>query len=206
MTEEEMQAKIDEAVESAVSGLKTKNAELIGKLNKLRKQGDIDPEQVAEIEAARDKALTDLAKATKDLKAANANAEKIQKALQSETAFTQKLLVDNGLTAALTANNVTMPAMLKAAVAMLRPGVQLEIDGENRVPKFGDKPLDEAIKSWADSEEGKFFRSAAANHGGGANGGGGGTGEQNTMTRAAFTGLSAEKKVDLSKKGIRLTD
>lgn len=202
LTEEELQSKIDETV----SGLKAKNNELILELRKIRKNGDITPEQFSELETERDKALADLAKANKELKAANTTAEKAQKALQSESAFTQRLLIDNGLTAELTKNNVTLPHMLKAAQAMLRSNVQIEIDGDNRVAKFGDKALSEAIKEWAASDEGKHFVSATVNGGGGGTGGTGGTGDKSTMTRTAFSALTPDKKVELSKKGITLTE
>lgn len=96
--------------------------------------------------------------------------------------------------------------MLKAAQAMLRSNVQIEIDGDNRVAKFGDKALSEAIKEWAASDEGKHFVSATVNGGGGGTGGTGGTGDKSTMTRTAFSALTPDKKVELSKKGITLTE
>jgi uncharacterized protein YnzC (UPF0291/DUF896 family) len=49
-----LQAKIDAAVEAATSGLKTKNAELLGKMkttsDRLKLFGDIDPEKIKEIQ------------------------------------------------------------------------------------------------------------------------------------------------------------
>ena len=57
------------------------------------------------------------------------------------------------------------------AQAMLKEGVTIEIDGETRVAKFGDKTLTDHVKEWAGTDEGKHFVTAANNKGGGSLGG-----------------------------------
>jgi hypothetical protein len=170
----EQQEEVNALIEAATTGLKNKNTELLSELKKARKSAEITPEQMAEVEAERDKAQAELQAAHKAAKDAAKAHEQAVKALEQESGFTQKLLVDNGLVAELTKNGVTNAVSLKAAQAMLRGGVKVEVDGENRIAKFGDKSLDIAIKEWAASDEGKHFVTAANNSGGGAQGGSGG--------------------------------
>jgi hypothetical protein len=201
ITEDELNAKIEEAV----SGLKTKNTELLGELKKARKAGEITPEQLAAVEAERDKALNDAAEAKKAATKAAKDLDTITKKLESESKFTQNLLVDNGLVAELTKAGVTNPHHLKAAQAMLRAGVQIETEGENRVAKSGGKNLADFVKEWAGSDEGKHFVSATNNSGGGAGGGKGGVAGK-TMQRSAFESATPAEKASFISAGGTLTD
>lgn len=162
-------AAIDAAVQAAVAPLIAKRDELLGEVKKLRKSAEITPEALATVEQERDKLQSDLAEAKKALKAS----ETTTKQLEAERGFTTKLLVDNGLVSELTKHGVTNPVHIKAASALLRGGVQIVEDGENRVAKVGDKALSEFVKEWASGEEGKFFVSAPSNAGGNAPGGAG---------------------------------
>lgn len=185
------------AVEEATSGLKAKNTELLAELKKARKSAEITPEQLSEVEAERDKLQGDLQAANKATKDAVKVSDAATKALEQETGFTQKLLIDNGLVGELTKNGVTNAAHLKAAQAMLRAGVQIVVDGESRVAKFGDKALSDYVKEWAGSDEGKHFVAAPANSGGGAQGGGGKI-QGKTMTRKEFDSKTAAGDVSLA--------
>lgn len=161
-------AAIDAAVQAAVGPLIAKRDELLGEVKKLRaKSSDgVTPEALAAIEQERDKLQTELSDAKKAIKASEATA----KQLEAERGFTTKLLVDNGLVSELTKHGVTNPVHIKAASALLRGGVQIVADGENRVAKVGEKALADFVKEWASGEEGKFFVSAPSNAGGGAPG------------------------------------
>ena len=170
-----LKAAIDEAVESATTGLAGKNRELLAELKDARKGQAIDPAKVAALEDRIDALTADLATANKAAKDATKAAEVAAKALESESGFSQRLLVDNGLMAALTAHGVSDPYYQKGAAALLRSHVQVVIDGDNRIAKIGDKPLDDAIKEWAGSDEGKRYIMAPGNSGGGAPGGAGGS-------------------------------
>lgn len=75
--------------------------------------------------------------------------------------------LDLGLTGALDEINVK-PELRKAAMALLRTNADIDDDGKI---SLGDKPLSDAIKEWAKSDEGKAFI-ANGSSGGGANGGG----------------------------------
>lgn len=172
ITQEELDAKIAEAVD----GLRQKNEQLLGEVKKLKKGRDIDPAEIQALESERDELRSKLTAAEKAAKIATKDAETIRKQLESEASFNQRLLVDNGLTEALTKNGVTNPVHLKAAKALLMQGIKVELDGDNRVAKMGDKPLTDAITEWASGDEGKHFVAAPGNAGGGAAGGGAGNG------------------------------
>ncbi len=201
----EEKAALAAAIEDAVSGLKSKNTELLAEIKKARKNAEITPEQLAEVEAERDKLSNDLQAANKQLKIVAAEFDKTKKLHEEETGFTQKLLIDNGLVSELTKHGITNPVHLKAAQAMLRSGVQIVVDGENRTAKVGDKALCDHIKEWATSDEGKYFVTAPNNAGGGAAGGGGDSQNQLTMKRSAFEAMNPLQKVEFSKKGGKLT-
>ena len=190
----EQQAEIDAMIEAATGGLKSKNTELLAELKKARKSAEITPEQLSEVEAERDKLQSDLQAAHKLVKDATKAAETASKALEQESGFTQKLLIDNGLVGELTKHGVTNAAHLKAAQAMLRAGVQIVADGENRVAKVGDKALSDYVKDWAASDEGKHFVAAPNNSGGGANGGSGKGGSVDTSKMSATQKMEAGRK------------
>lgn len=165
-------AAVAEAVEEATGGLKAKNQELLGKLKKAQQGSTIDPADFEAVERERDQLKADLtaankaaAKAANELKAANERAEKAE-------GFTSNLLRDNGLNEALVKAGVTNPVHLKAAKAMLASQVQIVAEGDIKLPKVGDKPLADFVKTWADGDEGKHFVTAPAGNGGGAGNGG----------------------------------
>lgn len=202
----EVKAAIKEAVEAAVKPLTEKRDELLNEVKQLRKGKQVSPEDLEKLEQAHEELKGQLTQAQKDLKTAQTTAEKATKDLESEQGFTKKLLIDNGLLENLSKNGVTDPAYQKAAVAMLRSGVEIVIDGENRVAKVGDKPLTDHVAEWAKSDEGKRFASANGNSGGGAGGGAGGGGGGKTMTRAAFDALDPAGKATFSKEGGKVTE
>jgi len=162
---------VKDAVDEAVTGLQSKNTELLGKLKKAQKDAIIDPADHAALQSELDENQTKLASALKDLKVATKAADDSKKAFDGEAKVTHDLLVDNGLSAALLANGVKKASYLKAAKAMLAGQVTLTADGDKRVAKVGDKALADYIKEWATSDEGKTFVDAPGNVGGGAIGG-----------------------------------
>lgn len=185
LTEEELQAKIEEAI----SGLKAKNTELIGEVRALKKGRTVDPAEIDKLEEQLEATKAKLTATERDLTKAQKAAETATKTLEAEKGFTQKLLVDNGLVSELAKHGVTDPAYLKAAQAVLRSGVQVVEDGETRTAKVGDKALSDYVKEWAASDEGKRFVTAPNNGGGGATGGAGKAGGK-TMSRADYDAKS----------------
>jgi len=170
----EIQAVIDAAVDSAKAGLQAKNQELLDKNKKLMKGQEIDPQTVIDLEAQIDKLQSDLSTAHKSGKESVKTLETLQAQLKAETGFTQKLLIDNGLTDELVKNGVA-PQFLAATKAMFAGQAQIIADGDTRVAKIGDKSVSDFVKDWAASDDGKHFVSAPANGGGGSQGGRGNT-------------------------------
>lgn len=201
----EVVAAIEAAVEAALTPIKAKNTELIGEVRELRKGKTIDPAELERRDAKIEELQTQLTDANKSAKDAKTAAEKATKTLTTEQAFTQKLLVDNGLTAELVKAGVKEPAHLKAVKAMLAGQVQIVVDGENRTAKVGDKALDAFVGEWAKSDEGKFFVSAPNNNGGGAQGGNG-NGSGKTISQTAFNQLKPADRAKRMAEGYTLTE
>ena len=202
----DVKAAIEAAVAEATAGLVAKNQELLGKLKKATKDAQIDPSEHAALQSELDATQAKLAEATKALKAANTEAEKFKKAYESESKLTHNLLVENGLTDALTKAGVTNPVRLRAAKAMLSGQVQLVAEGDNRIAKVGDKALADYVGEWAKGEEGKYFVAAQQNGGGGAPGGAGKGGNVKSLTRTAFDGLDVAAKSKFIADGGTVTD
>jgi hypothetical protein len=202
------QEQLDAAVEKATGDLQGLKDNLTAALDeakeakrKLRAASEIKPEDVAAIEAERDKALADLAAANKAAKDATAAAEKATKALETETGFTQKLLIQDGLKSALIANGVKDEDFIDSLTAKFAAGASVVVDGETRKAMHGDKPLGDYIKEWAGSEAGKKFVAAPANSGGGSGGGGKGGEGGKTMLRSAFNALPSAGQAAFVKEG-----
>lgn len=194
------------AIEAITAPLVAKNAEVLRELKEARKGKTIDPAELEKLESRIDSLTAELTTAQKTAKDATKAAELATKAHADESGFTSRLLIDNGLVSELTKHGVTNPISLKAAQAMLRSGVAISADGENRVAKVGDKTLSDYVKDWAASDEGKHFVTAPANSGGGANGGGtGGTGKQ-TASRTQFDAMGQSERATFAKAGGTVTD
>lgn len=204
-TKKALKEAVDAAVAEATEGLKNKNAELLAKLKKAQKDSTIDPAEHQQLQAELEQTQAKLATAEKTLKTVTAEAEKVKKALEGESGFTSKLLIENGLNDALLKAGVK-PEMQKAVKALLSGQVTIKIEGDKRNPVIGDKSLSDFVGEWAKSDEGKHFVSAPNNQGGGAKGGGKGNENAKTMTRAAFDALGPADKAEFSKGGGTLTD
>jgi len=167
-------------VNDAVSGLKDKNTELIGKLKKATTQlngfVDVDLKQLAKdsktlkaLQKKQDEAennykklygqqtdqhKTDTDKLTSERDTARKEVKTLKKTTKLQTA-----LVEHHVD----------PVMMQAAEGMLLPEISLTDEGEAMV---GDKKVTEFIKSWAETDVGKRFVTDG-NSGGGAGGDGG---------------------------------
>jgi hypothetical protein len=135
-------------------------------------------DRLAAIEAEKEQAEADKAKASGDVEAVRTQLEtKHGRELKAATdraekaeAQVQKLVIDSGLSAALDEARVK-PELKRAAAALLREGVELKDDDGEPTAYKGGLPLAEAIKLWAEGDDGKPFV-LAGNSGGGAPGGG----------------------------------
>ena len=162
------QEELDLAIEEATKPLINKRDELLKELKTARKNlenvGDVEKlhERIEALENERDTALKQFKDTAKQL-------EQVSKSLESESGFTSKLLLDNGLTDALVKAGVKKE-LLPAVKALLSGQAKVVADGEGRKAVIGDKAMSDYITEWSSSDEGKHFIQAPANGGGGADG------------------------------------
>lgn len=83
-----------------------------------------------------------------------------------ESAYTNRLLVDNNLQEALTKAGVK-PELLNGAMALLKPKVKVINEEGERKPMVEDKTIHDFITSWVESD-GKAYRHIPQSIGGGA--------------------------------------
>ena len=200
ISEEELKAKIDEAIESATGGLAKKNQELLAELKEARKGKAIDPAEIDRLQSKIDALEADLGTAAKAKKDQEKALKLAQDALASESGFTQKLLLDNGLTDALVKAGVAAQ-YLPAVKAMLGTQAKVVVDGDSRKAVIGDKDLTDFVSGWATSDEGKHYLAAPNNGGGGASGGSGGASGQKIWTRERFDSASHFERSEFAKAG-----
>ena len=201
----EVQEAIKKAAEEATSGLISKRDELLAEVKKLRKNQEIKPEQLEELENQVETYKTKWTEAEKQAKAIAQEADKVKKLYEAESGYTNNLLVENGLNEALVKEGIAKQ-FLPAVKSMLKGQVQVKIEGNERKAIIGDKPLSEFVSEWSKSEEGKHFIAAPANSGGGSNGGGDTKGAGKTMPRSQFDGISSGEKNSFLKGGGKIID
>jgi hypothetical protein len=162
------QIELEQAIEEATSALVKKKNELLAELKTARKNAEnsIDADKLQDkiesLETERDTLLKQQKENTKALETAT-------KLLESESGFTSKLLLDNGLTDALVKAGIA-PQFLPAAKSLLSTQAKIIAEGDTRKAVIGDKELSAFVKEWTSSDEGKHFVQAPANGGGGADG------------------------------------
>ena len=201
----EAQEAIKKAAEEATSGLISKRDELLAEVKKLRKNQEIKPEQLDELENQVEVYKTKWADAEKLAKATAVEAEKVKKLYEAESGYTNNLLVENGLNEALVKEGIAKQ-FLPAVKSMLKGQVTVKIEGNERKAVIGEKALSEFVSEWSKSEEGKHFIAAPANSGGGSNGGGDAKGAGKTMPRSQFDGISSADKGAFLKDGGKIID
>jgi hypothetical protein len=84
---------------------------------------------------------------------------------------------------------------LGAVEALLTSRITIEGKGKDAVVLLDDKPIDEAMKSWASSEDGKVFVAAPGNGGGGGGRGPGGGGQQNNPWKKDSLNLTEQGRI-----------
>jgi vacuolar-type H+-ATPase subunit I/STV1 len=195
---EEGKAAIAKAVEEATSGLKTKNDELLGTIKKEKETKKSLEERLDEIEKAKKEAEEEAALKSGDIEKIRESlqqkhskeVEELTNKLSDRDTRLQKLLIDNGLTDALTKAGVHKDYMdaTKALIKANNKAEITEIDGET-IAQIDGKPLTEFVSQWSQGDQGKPFIAAAENGGGGANG-----------TNSGGKANTAKKKADMSVK------
>ncbi|MEM6902244.1 MAG: hypothetical protein AAF556_03275 [Pseudomonadota bacterium] len=177
-----LDAKVQAAVEQAVTGLKSKNDELLGKNKTLSDKVNELVAKLAETEAGASEEKEKAARAANDIEALEktlterhtGELDGLKSQLAEREQQLNQLLIGNGLKAALVEANVGK-AFMAAAEALLRSNdIKIEaVDGQPTATVDG-KPLKEFVQAWSQSDEGKHFVSAGDNAGTGAKGADGG--------------------------------
>lgn len=167
MTEEEMKAKIEELTQ-AVEGLTSKRDELLAE-KKAEQVKRREAEQAAEqaAEDARAKAEEAAAKAgdvdalRKQLEAKHAKEiERLTGERDGAQGQLQKILIDNGISDALTTAKVA-PEFMRGAALQFRDGLEIEMrDGGAFV---GDKSLADAVSEWVQADGAAYIAASGAN-------------------------------------------
>lgn len=203
-------AKVTADFEKRIEAIDAKKTEALEEAKRakaeLRKVKEISPEDFTALEAERDKLSTDLAEANKLLKATTTERDGLKKTLETETGFTQKLLIQDGLKSALLSSGVKDEDFIDALSTKFAAGASIVVDGDVRKAMIGDKPVADYIKDWAASDAGKKFVTAADNNGGGAPGGKGGGQGAKTITRTAFDALDPVAKMQIAKDRVQVVD
>lgn len=160
---------VAEQLATETAKLTKKVGELVSENRKLKAKGDVSPEDHQRLQQAHDDLEEKLNKANADLKGATTKVATLEKDVQSKEGALKSTVLEAGLLSALTAAGV--PAQfLKASSAMLRDGAEVVIENGVATAKIGGKPLADAVKAWAGSDEGKHFVEAPHNNGSGAKG------------------------------------
>lgn len=165
----EVKAQIDAAVAAATEALADNNRKLTNELKNVRakmRDGTIDPDE-------HQKALDRVEELTGEVnrlsKKYEADTGKLSKSLTEKESALHTLVIDGGLTESLVKEGVK-PELMNAAKAMLRGKAVIKAENGTFTAVMGDKPISDAIKDWAGSDEGKHFVVAPANSGGNAGG------------------------------------
>lgn len=162
-------------------------------------------EQLAAIEAEKEQAEAEKAKASGDVEAIRTQLEtkhgrevaSLTERAEKAERQVEKLVIDNGLSSALDAANIK-PELKRAAAAMLREGIELRDDDGEPVAYKGGLPLSEAIRIWSEGDDGKPFV-LAGNNGGGALGGGKGLSGVNNPWATKTFNLTEQDRIEREK-------
>lgn len=190
------QADLDAAIAKSEEGLKAKVSEALDEVKmlkgKLRAASEITPDEMAKVEAERDKAQADLAEAQKQLKTITTERDKAVKALETEQGAARSYALEAEIASAIAAGNV-VPALVPAFKAMVSQSAKADlVDGKYNVT-IGDKAAKDYITAFLDSDEGKAFKAAPINSGGGAPGGKGAAGGK-AVTTEQFNSMSPKER------------
>lgn len=208
----EIEAAYEQDVTEEVSGLKSKNGELIAANKTLRQQlasgGGADAAKLAnELEEIKERSAAEKNTYDRELARLTRELDKATKAAQVESQAVAQLVADNGLHEALVGVGVK-PEFIPAVKAMLRSDVKVSAEGDKRVALMGDKPLGEAIKAWAATDAGKVYVLTPPNGGGGSGGSGPNVSSGGKVVkRADFERMTpADQQAFIVKDGGTVTD
>jgi len=183
---------LEAEIEKATSRLKAKNEELIGELRQAR-AGKVDPQKVEKLENELEATRQSFEELQRNHKKLERDHKTASDALAERGREADSLRVSRALKDAMTEHKIA-PQFHEAVEAMFAGKATIKADGSEKVVMLGDKPLGDALKEFAASDNGKHFVAAANNSGGGSQGNRERTGSGKQMTRSSFDALSPEAK------------
>jgi len=201
LTSPEIQEAINAAVEDAVKGLQKKNNELLSKLARKGNDANSDSEELERIKNEKDSILDQLKEAQKLSKQITANFEAEKKTREALDNDLSKMIINSALGGELLKAGIKDSDYLDLVMTKFSSQASIKIDGDNRTPMIGDKPLSDFVKEWSETEAAKKFIAAPLNQGGGGNGGGNGGSGQKTISREQFNGKSQAERLEFAKAG-----
>lgn len=175
---------LESKISEATTSLSTANEGLKGDLTKLKKKvkekEDIDVDEFnrlkAENEQLRNKHDDDDNEVIKSLKVANKQLsdknENLEDRLNTLETDSKASIMDGAIAKALV-NSRVKDSMMRSAEKIIRADVAVVVKDGKRVAVVGEKTVEEYVKEWAQTEEGKNFIKADVNNGGGGGDGSG---------------------------------
>lgn len=118
---------------------------------------------------------------------------KLTEQLEAASANVHRLLARNGLHEAMAQAEIAEP-FRPAVEAMFLPQVSIEGDGGDQVALIKDQSLPEAMKAFAESDQGRHYVAARHNSGGGTNG------TRNGSHERKWSDMSEAEHVELYRK------
>lgn len=198
-------------LESALQSERKIRREAEAKVKDLENKYSLLPDDfdINEYNAMKDKTLTggDIDQKLKEQRESiNAQHQKelqrLQEQLQQKDELVNVHVKSNTLQKAMVEAGIGKQYM-PAVEAMMRE--KIKIEGTDVY--LNEKPVSEALKEWANSDDGKHYVAASSNTGGGTYEAGkpNGAGKRE-MKRADFTALDPSKQMELAKGGVQLID
>lgn len=198
------QADIDAAVSKATDDANARIEAMDKKVNealdeakeakrKLRSATEISPDDVAAIEAERDKALADLGEANKQVKALTKERDTAVQSLETEQTTSRNNALNAEVRGAMNKANL-LPEAAEAVEAYLRSGATVDVADGQYVVKRGDKTMTEFAEEYFSGDASKWARAASVNGGGGATGGSGSGGSGKTITLAQLNEMNPKAR------------
>ena len=208
LTEEELQAKIDEAKAAALAEAEAEKARILAKnselLGKYAKYKDLDVDllqaQADELAKLKESQLTDDERRTNELKAFNDKHISTKQALLDTEARLLKMTKDNAIANALRDVGALQEGMGEAVTLLIGNRVTMSDAG---VPMIGDTTVGEYVKRFS-VEEGKGFFVPRNSGGGGQGSGGGGASEFAKYFDKGGSDFSRTEQAKLAKKDPKL--
>jgi len=168
LTEQELQQKINSAIDDAVSGLKRKNKELLTKLSKYK---EVDPNEYVElkdkIKSLEEQTMSEQEKQEKLITQQRETIDNLNKELKDKQNILDNLNQENVVNTAITSLGIPVKEGMGDALSIYLKS-QLIQDGDKYYIK--DKDPVEFIKEWVKEDGKHFFR--VNNIGGSATGAG----------------------------------